>query len=33
MSKSALHTWLEEKRRRMFSGSPTPGAINYALKH
>jgi transposase len=28
-----LHSWFEEKRRRMFSGSPTLGAINYALKH
>lgn len=29
----ALHGWLEEKRRRMFSGSPTLKAINYALGH
>lgn len=28
-----LHTWLDEKRRRMFSGSPTLKAINYALGH
>jgi hypothetical protein len=28
-----LRAWLEERRRRMFSGSPTLGAINYALKH
>jgi transposase len=28
-----LRQWLDEKRRRMFSGSPTLGAINYALNH
>ena len=28
-----LRAWLEEKRRRMFSGSPTLKAINYALNH
>lgn len=28
-----LHTWLDEKRRRMFSGSPTLKAIKYALGH
>lgn len=28
-----LHQWLDEKRRRMFSGSPTLKAINYALNH
>ncbi|MDT9600951.1 IS66 family transposase [Sphingosinicella rhizophila] len=27
-----LHGWLEEKRRRMFSGSPTLEPINYALR-
>ena len=26
-----LHAWLETKRRRMFKGSPTLAAINYAL--
>jgi transposase len=26
-----LRAWLDEKRRRMFSGSPTLGPINYAL--
>lgn len=29
----ALHAWLEDKKRRMFSGSPTRAAINYALAH
>ena len=29
----AMHNWLEDKKRRMFSGSPTPAAINYALGH
>jgi hypothetical protein len=29
----AMHTWLEDKKRRMFSGSPTLAAINYALGH
>src|SRR3546814_5639923 len=28
-----LHGWLDAKRRRMFSGSPTLKAINYALSH
>src|SRR3546814_9029638 len=28
-----LHDWLDAKRRRMFSGSPTLKAINYALSH
>lgn len=28
-----LRAWLDEKRRRMFSGSPTLKAINYALNH
>ncbi len=28
-----LAKWLDEKRRRMFSGSPTLKAINYALNH
>lgn len=28
-----LRQWLDEKRRRMFSGSPTLKAINYALNH
>jgi transposase len=28
-----LRAWLDEKRRRMFSGSPTLKAINYALGH
>ena len=26
-----MHGWLEDKKRRMFSGSPTLAAINYAL--
>ena len=29
----AMHAWLEDKKRRMFSGSPTLVAINYALGH
>jgi len=29
----AMHPWLEEKKRRMFSGSNTLSAINYALNH
>jgi transposase len=29
----AMHAWLEDKKRRMFSGSPTLAAINYALGH
>ena len=29
----AMHVWLEDKKRRMFSGSPTHAAINYALGH
>jgi len=29
----AMHPWLEEKKRRMFSGSNTLIAINYALNH
>jgi transposase len=29
----AMHSWLEEKKRRMFSGSPTLAAINYAQNH
>jgi transposase len=28
-----MHSWLEDKKRRMFSGSPTLAAINYALGH
>lgn len=28
-----LRQWLDEKRRRMFSGSPTLKAINYTLNH
>lgn len=28
-----LRQWLDEKRRRMFTGSPTLGPINYALNH
>lgn len=28
-----LRLWLDEKRRRMFSGSPTLKAINYTLNH
>jgi transposase len=28
-----MHLWLEDKKRRMFSGSPTLAAINYALSH
>jgi transposase len=29
----AMHAWLEDKKLRMFSGSPTLAAINYALGH
>jgi transposase len=29
----AMHAWLEDKKRRMFSGSPTLAAINYAFGH
>ena len=29
----AMHAWLEDKKRRMFSGSPTLAAINYAQNH
>lgn len=29
----AMYAWLEDKKRRMFSGSPTLAAINYALGH
>ena len=28
-----MHLWLETAKRRMFSGSPTLAAINYALNH
>jgi transposase len=28
-----MRPWLEDKKRRMFSGSPTLAAINYALGH
>jgi len=28
-----LRQWLDEKRRPLFSGSPTLGATNYALNH
>jgi transposase len=28
-----MHAWLEDKKRRMFSGSPTLAAITYALGH
>ncbi|MGD9812176.1 MAG: IS66 family transposase [Sphingobium sp.] len=28
-----MHDWLEQKKRRMFGGSPTLAAINYALGH
>jgi transposase len=29
----AMRVWLEDKKRRMFSGSPTLAAINYAQNH
>ena len=29
----AMHLWLEDKKRRMFSGSPTLAAITYAQNH